>query len=611
MQKMIESTVPEITWAKEIADFARAHDDENSAKMIDFLISEYAARKIRIAVVGLNKRGKSTFCNALLGRKDDVIAPIDWKPATGVISSFSYSSGAPHATVHFEDQRTADISYEQIRDYALESKNPENAKKVERIDVFGDFALDKDIELLDLPGDDSIHAYHSQIVYNYLPNADVVLFLSSATDPIDQSELTLLSRIKENDRRKIFFIINKADDCDEDELAEAKEHNAEVLKNAHFGANVGGEMVMPYQYCISAKQMMETGEEHFEFQNLATDIATFLNENKLNLMREGFKTAVRNVAAGLQGKMETYLAASQLSEQDIQNKLDTMKQGFSHSKEMLDHGLDEFSMSWNQMISTLEQKLPALEESARVRVKEYIAAIPMMTITDQKVLHALPQKIAETIQLVLEGPLAEVEEQVKSNLTKLDQNVKNISEYLMDNDVIVNHVGSANFSVSGALTGGAFIAAGAGLTSLATGATAAVGGVPLIGGFLSMVVGGATVPLTLLAAPLLAIGGLIAVCPVMGWIRGKQRQKNEIMESADNSVRRAFSNMRSSKIPLMRQQGEMLVIKLREAFKEKMEQYQEGIQKALDDKHHLLGSGSDANKVQADCEMLSDMLNDR
>ena len=232
MKLNLESERKEIVWANEIADFAKKHGDAAAAEEVKRLVAQFENRKIAVAVVGLNKRGKSTFCNAFLGRKDDHIAPIDWIPATGVISAFSNDSVREDATVVFEDGRQEVIPYERIKDYVLEKNNPENKKQVERVDVFGKFELDDDVILLDFPGDDALHVYHSQIIYQYLPRVDVVLFLSSATDPIQKSELDLLAKVRADDRRKIFFIINKVDECEDNELEEAKSHDAGVLQKA-------------------------------------------------------------------------------------------------------------------------------------------------------------------------------------------------------------------------------------------------------------------------------------------------------------------------------------------------------------------------------------------
>jgi GTPase SAR1 family protein len=57
----------------------------------------------QLAVLGKAKRGKSTLINALLGRKDDTLAPIDKLPASSAITRFRY--GNEKAAVAFRDGR--------------------------------------------------------------------------------------------------------------------------------------------------------------------------------------------------------------------------------------------------------------------------------------------------------------------------------------------------------------------------------------------------------------------------------------------------------------------------------------------------------------------------
>lgn len=602
MKDLVISTRQDIEWAHSVANFAKKHGDCIAATEIENAITEYSIRKITVAVIGLNKRGKSTFCNALLGKKDDILAPVDWLPATGVVSTFQNSDSQECAVVHFEDSRMQEIGYEQIRDFVLEQKNPGNEKKVDYVEIFGKFNLDNDILLLDLPGDDSIHAYHSQIVYNYLPNADVVLFLSSATDPIQKSELALLTKIAENDRKKLFFIINKADECDEDELGEAKSHNLSVLKNA--GINYEKNL-----YCISALQMMKERKDLYEFDVLSKEIRLFLENNKLNLQRAGFKNIVCNAVSGLLEKMEVYADAKKLNTSELEKKIESLKQGYNHAKDMLDHDLNEFSINWENMICSLEQQLPGLEIETQNKVEEFIKNIPMMSLT-KKVIQSLPSNITTIMETVLETPLASLKGQIDSNLERLDQHVKSIDAYLADSVVHVHASSAVNNHIGSLIAGGTFISVGAVLLQIAaipaTWAGLTICGVN-IGAGLAALGGVATLPLTVIASPILLGGSLFLALPFLGWVRGKKTQKNEILASARNSITSAFCVMRTSKIPMLRQQGDLLVMKLRDSLVKKMDETQKMLSQALQEKKDL-SSSNDLEKDMAEIQYLTALL---
>ena len=591
-----------IAWARNVADFARHRGHSFEADEIELAIKEYSERKLSIAIIGLNKRGKSTFCNGLLGRSDDSLAPVDWQPATGVVSSFSYSEDRACADVIFEDGRKEEIPYDRIRDFVLEKNNPQNGKNVELVKIYGKFALDKDFELLDLPGTDSICAYHTQIVYNYLPNADIVLFLSSATDPIRQGELDLLRKVRDDDRRKIFFVINKADECDSEELAQAREHDTGVLQNAHIDFS-------DRLYCISALQVLEKGTDDFEFDTLRETIHTFLKENKLKLQEEGFFRIVTGTVSGMLRDLELYVDSCKVSSEEIQKKIDELKEEDHHAKELLERGINVFSDNWEKMVSSLEARLPELEEETKKRVAAYIDAIPMMALSKKNV-QELPGKITEIMEQVLEGTLASMEEQVKANLNELDQSVKSVDSYLSEHIFDIRYTSTtAPVTVGSVIAGGGFVGIGAALMNLAI-LPAGLQSIPWIGGLLAGVGTAATAPLMALAAPLFLGGTLILALPVLGWVRSVKRKKEEIKESALNSIVRAFANIRATRLPMMRQQGTVLAVKLRQEFQDRIKQTQLCLENALEEKKNT-GESHNGDKAMADLQYLSDLLEQR
>ena len=116
------------------------------------------------------------------------------------------------------------------------------------------------------------------------------------------------------------------------------------------------------------------------------------------------------------------------------------------------------------------------------------------------------------------------------------------------------------------------IGLGSTLATVATAPVAALGSVPYIGAFLGGIGAIVTSPLMLLATPLFLGGTLFLTFPVIGWVKGKKRQKNEILQQADNMVRQAFATIKTQKIPMLKMQGENLVIRLKDSFTTKKQQ---------------------------------------
>ena len=163
-----------ITWAEQLRSLARQRADDSAAEAIDAACKQLQSERFVITVLGKAKRGKSTLLNALLGRTDDVVAPIDKLPASSAISKFHWAD-QDGAAVSFRDGRTVPITFGEIRQYVTEEANPENKKGVTLVDIGGRFpGLEKDLVLIDTPGAGSIHEHHDALLRQFLPQSDAV-----------------------------------------------------------------------------------------------------------------------------------------------------------------------------------------------------------------------------------------------------------------------------------------------------------------------------------------------------------------------------------------------------------------------------------------------------
>lgn len=101
---------------------------------------------------------------------------------------------------------------------------------VERIDLHYDHPLtSQGIIFVDTPGADSIHARHTGVAFNYIKNADAIVFVTyynHAFSQADREFLLQLGRVKDTfELDKMFFIVNAADlAANEEELELVIEH---------------------------------------------------------------------------------------------------------------------------------------------------------------------------------------------------------------------------------------------------------------------------------------------------------------------------------------------------------------------------------------------------
>jgi small GTP-binding protein len=165
-----------------------------------------------IVIVGEFNAGKSSLINALFGVKLRVEGPI---PVDDRISLLRFG----------ETQ-----SLKQLTDFVVEQSYP--------IDFL------RNITLVDTPGTNSIVARHQEITEDYIPRADLVLFVTSIDRPLSESERKFLEYIREWGK-KIIFVLNKVDTKDENEIAQVLEYLKTNIR-AIFGFD-------PVIYPVSAK----------------------------------------------------------------------------------------------------------------------------------------------------------------------------------------------------------------------------------------------------------------------------------------------------------------------------------------------------------------------
>jgi len=170
-----------------------------------------------LVIVGEYNTGKSTFINAILG--DEVFAMGDL-PTTRDISILRYGNAGPPEPIG---------EHVQLYHYPLE--------------------VLRDLDIVDTPGTNSIERMEEAITRQFVPRADLVLFVTSLLQPLTASELDFLAHISEWGK-KVVFVVNGVDRRNSDEqLDRVREYLTREIA-ARLGA------AAPTLYFISALQAL-------------------------------------------------------------------------------------------------------------------------------------------------------------------------------------------------------------------------------------------------------------------------------------------------------------------------------------------------------------------
>ena len=170
-----------------------------------------------IVIVGEFNAGKSSLINALFGAKLRTEGPI---PVDDVISILRYG----------EKESTRRVS-----DFVIEQFYP--------IDFL------RNITLVDTPGTNSIVQRHQEITEDYIPRADLVLFVTSIDRPLSESERRFLEYIREWGK-KVVFVLNKIDTKEDAEIDQVLDY-LKTNTRAIFGFD-------PVIFPVAGKLALET-----------------------------------------------------------------------------------------------------------------------------------------------------------------------------------------------------------------------------------------------------------------------------------------------------------------------------------------------------------------
>ncbi len=143
-------------------------------------------------VVGEVKAGKSSLLNALFGRE---FCKVDVLPTTDRIYEFKYG------------EREYDV---KISDHITALYRP--------IDFL------KNFNIVDTPGTNTIVAHHQEITENFVPMADLIVFVFSVTNPWAATAWDFLRLIGQQWKKNIVFVVQQADLRDPHEVEIISRH---------------------------------------------------------------------------------------------------------------------------------------------------------------------------------------------------------------------------------------------------------------------------------------------------------------------------------------------------------------------------------------------------
>lgn len=275
----------------------------NVAKKIkdDMLALDY--EKFTLVVVGEFSRGKSTFVNAMLGKK---VLPSSKRPTTNIISKIVYAD-KPAYEIFLKDGKSKNLTEEEFKNIKAQAEeDPSNILKfksfIKKEEDFSkiDYAIigqplafcQNGVEVVDTPGTNDLNIGRMEITYNYLNRADAAVLLLNATQALTRSELDFLKeRILGNQIKDIFVVINFKDELSPTEEIKVKNYVRDNIRDlAEIEPKiflVSSSQALTYRAAkngdkLTAREMMNLPQtfEETGFTEFEAALAKYLDEEK-------------------------------------------------------------------------------------------------------------------------------------------------------------------------------------------------------------------------------------------------------------------------------------------------------------------------------------------
>lgn len=292
-------------------------------RQLDELLSRLQEGRIRLAVLGQFKRGKSSLLNALVG---EPLLPTGILPVTAVPTIIRYGERrrVRIAKLDGRDEEHAG-TLEALADVLIravtEEKNPANRLGIAHVEVEHPSPfLAKGVEIIDTPGIGSTLHHNTQTARATLPRCDVAIFIVSPDPPITDVEVQFLRAVKDA-TAGVIFVMAKADLLAPAERSDAVSFLQQVLHEQTGFSNC--ERI----FLVSARQALESRSHgaaamraESGMEELETYLADFLATEKHAVLRQ----AVRAKAARLIGEalfiIELERKAIELPRQELERR---------------------------------------------------------------------------------------------------------------------------------------------------------------------------------------------------------------------------------------------------------------------------------------------------
>ncbi|MBS6121855.1 dynamin family protein [Veillonella sp.] len=388
-------------YVNDILKLSTKYEVKTVSRDLETLKQRIIDDQFQLVVVGMFSRGKSTFIDALLGKR---ILPTSKKPTTAVISKVIYNS-TPSFYLHYKDGRKPNpMSEKEFLNFTASNTEDDEIRSVELENI--SFAqvgypltfCQNGVVLVDTPGTNDLNQTRVELTYQYLNKADAVIMLLAADQALSIGEVEFLKeRILKNQISDIFFIINRKDTLaspiEEQRVLEFVKQNVLNVTGDSLKGPLHLYLLSSYQALLarrkqngeslSSKQLLKLPNELSDtgFPQFESDLAHFLEVDKGNVKLRRFVSILNRQLVQLKIILTNKKEIISHSTDNLDEIISELKESIARTKPLIHEVVEDIKVDFSQSKVLIMDKCKIASAKVPGRIK---ASIPSYSGSDSR-----------------------------------------------------------------------------------------------------------------------------------------------------------------------------------------------------------------------------------
>lgn len=341
----------------------KAAGKEEQVASIKSALDAVGKNPVTVLICGEFKRGKSSFINALIGRR---LCPVDTDICTSVASVIKYGPKAK-ATRYFGD--FGDMQQEVIDIDDLEDYTVGTAAEIDNT-IFIDIELPLEnlksgLTIIDTPGVGGLDPRHAALTNFLMPRADVAVFMTDVNEPMSSTEMAFYRDHVLRMAQNSIVVVNKSDLKSAEEVEEIRLDTIAKLKT-YSGREEADIDAIAVSSVAEAYPGQGYGESNFAaIRKAIADKADIYRMSQLDAIRGDLAELINLVLAPLQAQL------NQIDSPNVDQigELNNRKAALDQELANLTNPTSEFRNNINGIINGKREELITYLNSASVDIQ--------------------------------------------------------------------------------------------------------------------------------------------------------------------------------------------------------------------------------------------------